>query len=56
VKLDYQPKGVEFFYIYKPLAHPEYDNYVSPFTIQERLMHVMEAKRRLGWVKRRTAN
>jgi len=48
VKLDYQPKGVEFFYIYKPLAHPEYDNYVSPFTIQQRLMHVMEAKRRLG--------
>jgi len=48
VKLDYQPKGVEFFYIYKPLAHPEYDNYVSPFTIQERLMHIMEAKRRLG--------
>jgi len=46
--LDYQPKGVEFFYIYKPLAHPEYDNYLSPFTIQERLMHVMEAKRRLG--------
>lgn len=48
MKLDYQPKGVEFFYIYKPLAHPEYDNYVSPFTIQERLMHIMEAKRRLG--------
>ena len=46
--MDYQPKGVEFFYIYKPLAHPEYDNYVSPFTMQERLMHVMEAKRRLG--------
>jgi hypothetical protein len=39
---------VEFFYIYKPLAHPEYENYVKPFTIQERLMHVMEAKRRLG--------
>ena len=46
--MDYQPKGVEFFYIYKPLAHPEYDNYLSPFTMQERLMHVMEAKRRLG--------
>lgn len=46
--MDYQPKGVEFFYIYKPLAHPEYENYVKPFTIQERLMHVMEAKRRLG--------
>ena len=39
---------MEFFYIYKPLAHPEYENYVKPFTIQERLMHVMEAKRRLG--------
>ena len=48
MKLDYQPKGVEFFYIYKPLAHPEYENYISPFTIQERLMHIMEAKRRLG--------
>jgi hypothetical protein len=39
---------VDFYYIYKPLAHPEYENYVKPFTIQERLMHVMEAKRRLG--------
>ena len=39
---------MEFFYIYKPLAHPEYENYVKPFTIQERLMHIMEAKRRLG--------
>jgi hypothetical protein len=48
VKLDYQPKGVEFYYIYKPLAHPELNNYISPFTMQERLMHVMEAKRRLG--------
>lgn len=48
MKLDYESKGVDFFYIYKPLAHPEYENYVSPFTIQERLMHVMEAKRRLG--------
>jgi hypothetical protein len=48
VKLDYAPKGVQFFYIYKPLAHPEYQNYVSPINIQERLMHVTEAKRRLG--------
>jgi hypothetical protein len=39
---------VEFFYIYKPLSHPEFNNYLSPFTIQERLMHVREAKRRLG--------
>jgi len=48
VKLDYAPKGVKFFYIYKPLAHPEYLNYISPINIQERLMHVTEAKRRLG--------
>ena len=46
--LDYAPKGVNFYYIYKPLAHPEYQNYVSPFSIDERLMHVAEAKRRLG--------
>lgn len=39
---------MQFFYIYKPLAHPELDNYVSPFTLEERLMHVEEAKRRLG--------
>jgi hypothetical protein len=48
VKIDYQPRGVEFFYVYKPLAHPELNNYVSPFSLQERLMHVSEAKRRLG--------
>ena len=35
-------------YIYQPLAHPELDTYVSPFTLEERLMHVGEAKRRLG--------
>ncbi len=48
VKLDYAPKGVKFFYVYKPLAHPEYQNYISPINIEERLMHVTEAKRRLG--------
>ena len=48
VKLDYEDKGVNFYYIYKPLAHPEYDNYVSPINLQERLMHITEAKRRLG--------
>ncbi|MEM1247062.1 MAG: hypothetical protein AAGA81_00020 [Acidobacteriota bacterium] len=48
VKLDYAAKGVQFFYIYKPLAHPELENYISPFTLEERLMHVAEAKRRLG--------
>jgi len=48
VQRDYAPKGVDFYYIYKPLAHPEYYNYVNPVTIEERLMHVAEAKRRLG--------
>ena len=45
---DYAPLGVQFYYIYKPLAHPEYNNYVAPVTLEERLMHVAEAKRRLG--------
>ena len=48
VERDYTPKGVRFYYIYKALAHPEYDNYVSPFTVEERLMHIKEAERRLG--------
>ena len=48
VERDYSSKGVDFYYIYKPLAHPEFNNYVSPVTIEERLMHVEEAKRRLG--------
>jgi hypothetical protein len=45
---DYAPKGVKFYYIYKTLAHPEYIGYVNPFTLEERLMHVAEAKRTLG--------
>ncbi len=48
VERDYTPKGVVFYYVYKPLAHPEFNNYVSPVTIEERLMHVAEAKRVLG--------
>ncbi len=45
---DYAPKGVQFYYIYKSLAHPEYRGYVNPFTLEERFMHVAEAKRTLG--------
>ena len=48
VKVDYAPKGVEFYYVYKPLAHPEYNNFVVPVTLEERLMHVAEAQRMLG--------
>ena len=47
IYLDYAPKGVKFYYVYKALAHPEYERYVTPFTHEERLMHVAEAKRRL---------
>jgi Ca2+-binding EF-hand superfamily protein len=45
---DFTPKGVQFRYVYKALAHPELDGYVQPFSLEERLMHVKEAERRLG--------
>lgn len=44
---DYTPKGVRFYYVYKALAHPENSGYVTPFTLEERLMHIQEAERRL---------
>ena len=40
--------GVKFYYIYKSLAHPGLRGYVPPLTLQERLMHVHEAKRLFG--------
>lgn len=45
---DYAPRGVQFFFVYKALAHPERNGYVQPFTLQERLMHIKEAERTLG--------
>lgn len=48
IQRDYAPKGVSFYYIYKALAHPELNGYVTPFTLEERLMHVKEAERTLG--------
>lgn len=45
---DYSPKGVQFRYIYKALAHPEHNGYVQPYTLEERLLHVQEAQRTLG--------
>ena len=45
---DYAPQGVNFYYVYKTLAHPELDGYIEPFTLEERLMHVKEAQRTLG--------
>lgn len=48
VYLDYASQGVRFYYVYKSLAHPEMNGFVQPFTIEERLAHIAEAKRRLG--------
>ncbi|MFV2066463.1 MAG: hypothetical protein ACC645_05745 [Pirellulales bacterium] len=48
IERDYSVKGVKFYYIYKSLAHPEINGYVTPFTLEERLMHVAEAKKKIG--------
>lgn len=57
---DYSPKGVRFVYLYKALAHPELNGYVNPATLEERLMHIEEAKRTLGsdipWIADTMAN
>ena len=45
--VDYEKKGVQFYYIYQSLRHPEREGYVQPQNTQERLMHVAEAKKRL---------
>ena len=45
---DYSAKGVKFYYIYKALAHPGLSGYIRPHTLEERLMHIDEAKRTLG--------
>ena len=39
---------MQFYYIYKALAHPELNGYVTPFTLKERLMHVKEAEAHIG--------
>ena len=48
VRVDYESRGVRFYYVYKALAHPEQNGYVRPYTLQERLAHVKEARRTLG--------
>jgi Ca2+-binding EF-hand superfamily protein len=48
VERDFSAKGVKFYYIYKALAHPETNGYITPFTLKERLMHVAEAQKKLG--------
>ena len=44
---DYR-NNVQFYYVYKSVQHPEINNYLSAFTLKERLKHVAEARRRLG--------
>ena len=48
IERDYTPEGVQFYYLYKQLAHPELDHYVDPYTLEERLMQVAQAERQLG--------
>jgi len=42
--LDYAPKGIGFFYIYRYLAHPENNGYIQPFKLRERARQVTDAK------------
>jgi hypothetical protein len=49
VHRDYSAKGVQFFYIYKALAHPELaGDYVQPFTLEERLAQARQAEKQFG--------
>jgi len=45
---DYKDKNVNFYFVYKALAHPQGSGFVRPTTIKERLMHVEAAKKSLG--------
>lgn len=58
---DYKGReDVQFFYLYKTLAHPEYHGYVQAASIEERLQHIREAKRvldtSLPWLSDRMDN
>ena len=49
VHRDYSPKGVQFYFIYKALAHPELaGDYVQPFTLDERLAQARQARKQFG--------
>ena len=47
VARDYLPQGVQFYFVYGALAHPENNGYVQPYSQEERLMHVAEAKKKM---------
>jgi hypothetical protein len=48
VYADYAPKDVQFFYFYKSLRHPELNGYVQAQNMQERLLQLDEARKKLG--------
>ncbi len=45
---DYRDRDVNFYYVYKSLAHPEINGYVMPFSVEERLAHITEFKKITG--------
>jgi len=45
---DYKNKNVDFYFVYKSLAHPEGNGFVNPATLDERLMHAQKASESLG--------
>jgi hypothetical protein len=45
---DYAPKKVQFYFVYKALAHPERNGILQPITLEERLLQAREAPKRLG--------
>ena len=42
---DYRNKDVNFYYVYSNVQHPEINNFVAPYNIKEKLMHIAEFKR-----------
>tara|TARA_R110002072_G_scaffold42064_19_gene118506 strand:+ start:94000 stop:95037 length:1038 start_codon:yes stop_codon:yes gene_type:complete len=46
--VDYEPMGVTFYYFYKSLRHPELGGYVEAQNLEERLLHIKEARTNLG--------
>jgi len=57
---DYHARGVQFFFIYKELAHPGKSGYIDPVTLEERLLHIAEFRRTYGisipWICDNMAN
>ncbi len=45
---DYKDKGVQFFYFYKALRHPELDGYVQAQNMSERFLQLAEVRKKLG--------